>query len=260
MWHHNIVTVWQGRCENFCPLFPEDILTTGNQYGYQPIPPLTRIGFCWCHGSCPAINILIVSEYYFEILTGEIVHGDSGLVAVNSKFGWVESGPMQDRRENLDICGKLCNQEDWSSEVRHWQRKWYRTFSSFRKILGYQITRNQRRICHHNKSVRQQINTGIIEECAHQCPEEHNHFLPHHGVVKQDREMTKLREPSLGTMIYRWMIVYGRVLTWFYISSIQLWSLEIIPMESSPISRRPFIKFKSHTMIDPCSRSCGLTI
>lgn len=70
-------------------------------------------------GSCPAINILIVSEYYFEILTGEIVRGDSGLVAVNSKFGWVESGPMQDRRENLDICGKLCNQEDWSSEVRH---------------------------------------------------------------------------------------------------------------------------------------------
>lgn len=54
-------------------------------------------------GSQPTIDILIGSDYYFEILTSEIVRGDSGPVAVNSKFGWVVSGPTQDRRGNLDM-------------------------------------------------------------------------------------------------------------------------------------------------------------
>lgn len=54
-------------------------------------------------GSQPTIDILIGSDYYFEILTGEKVRGDSGPVAVNSKFGWVVSGPTQERRDDLDM-------------------------------------------------------------------------------------------------------------------------------------------------------------
>lgn len=38
-------------------------------------------------GSQPNIDILIGSHFYFEILTDEVVHGDSGPVAVDSKFG-----------------------------------------------------------------------------------------------------------------------------------------------------------------------------
>ena len=43
-----------------------------------------------------SIDILIGSEYYFDILTGEIVRGESGPVAINSEFGWVVSGPTND--------------------------------------------------------------------------------------------------------------------------------------------------------------------
>lgn len=43
-----------------------------------------------------SIDILIGPDYYFDILTGEIVRGESGPVAINSEFGWVVSGPTND--------------------------------------------------------------------------------------------------------------------------------------------------------------------
>ena len=43
-----------------------------------------------------SIDILIGSDCYFHILTGEIVQGESGPVAINSEFGWVVSGPTND--------------------------------------------------------------------------------------------------------------------------------------------------------------------
>ena len=41
-----------------------------------------------------AINILIGSDYYWQVVTGEIVNGDSGPVAMSSIFGWLLSGPV----------------------------------------------------------------------------------------------------------------------------------------------------------------------
>ncbi len=43
-------------------------------------------------GSAKNIDILIGSDYYFDIVTGEIQQGDDGPVAVNSEFGWIVSG------------------------------------------------------------------------------------------------------------------------------------------------------------------------
>ena len=54
-------------------------------------------------GSQPNIDILIGSDFYFEILTGEVLRGDSGPVAVNSNFGWVVSGPTLERGEMSDM-------------------------------------------------------------------------------------------------------------------------------------------------------------
>ena len=39
------------------------------------------------------IDILIDSNFYWSIVTGEVVRGEGGLVAVNSKLGWLLSGP-----------------------------------------------------------------------------------------------------------------------------------------------------------------------
>ena len=43
-----------------------------------------------------SIDILIGSDYYFDILAGEIVRGESGPVAINSEFAWVVRGPTND--------------------------------------------------------------------------------------------------------------------------------------------------------------------
>ena len=42
------------------------------------------------------IDILIGSDHYWEVVTGEIVRDASGPVAISSKFGWILSGPVRD--------------------------------------------------------------------------------------------------------------------------------------------------------------------
>ena len=39
------------------------------------------------------IDILIGSDYYWQLVTGSICRGTSGPVAVHTKLGWVLSGP-----------------------------------------------------------------------------------------------------------------------------------------------------------------------
>ena len=39
------------------------------------------------------IDILIGSDHYWEIVTGETIRGNSGPMAINSKFGWLLSAP-----------------------------------------------------------------------------------------------------------------------------------------------------------------------
>lgn len=40
-----------------------------------------------------SIDILIGSDYYWDLVTNEIIQGEYGPTAVNSKFGWLISGP-----------------------------------------------------------------------------------------------------------------------------------------------------------------------
>ena len=40
------------------------------------------------------IDILIGSEYYWKLVTGEVIRGDGGPTAVHTKLGWVLSGPL----------------------------------------------------------------------------------------------------------------------------------------------------------------------
>ena len=38
------------------------------------------------------IDVLIGSDYYWDIITGEVARGEDKLGAVSSKFGWLVSG------------------------------------------------------------------------------------------------------------------------------------------------------------------------
>ena len=77
--------------------------------------------------NCGAIDVLIGSDYYWEIVSGETVCGDCGPMAVSSKFGWLLSGSLRDSvtsdtvTSNLIISGDCpfasCNLE------RFWEAK-----------------------------------------------------------------------------------------------------------------------------------------
>ena len=38
------------------------------------------------------IDVLIGSDYYYDVVSGDVVRGDSGPVAISSMFGWILSG------------------------------------------------------------------------------------------------------------------------------------------------------------------------
>ena len=46
-------------------------------------------------GCSDSIDILIRSDYYWHVVIGDIICGDSGPVALNSHFGWLVSGPTK---------------------------------------------------------------------------------------------------------------------------------------------------------------------
>ena len=48
------------------------------------------------------VDILIGSDYYWDLVTGGVCQGDGGPTAIHSKLGWVLSGPAQSTA--LDQC------------------------------------------------------------------------------------------------------------------------------------------------------------
>ena len=55
------------------------------------------------------IEVLIGSDYYWDIITNESIRADSGPTAVSSKFGWILSGPASDLSSRGDnVSSHLC--------------------------------------------------------------------------------------------------------------------------------------------------------
>jgi hypothetical protein len=53
------------------------------------------------------LDILIGSDYYWQLVTGHVIHGDDGPTAMHTKLGWVLSGPVKgtppDSHSNVNI-------------------------------------------------------------------------------------------------------------------------------------------------------------
>ena len=52
--------------------------------------------------STQQIDILIGSDYYYDFISGEVVRGETGPVAVGSKLGWLLSGPVVCRHDSIE--------------------------------------------------------------------------------------------------------------------------------------------------------------
>ena len=75
---------------------------------------LEGLDFADDFNSTESIDVLIGSDYYWDFVTGDFIKGEHGPTAVDSKFGWLLSGPTYDLcssnvvASNLIISGE-CN-------------------------------------------------------------------------------------------------------------------------------------------------------
>ena len=196
-----------------------------------------------------SIDILIGSDYYWRVIIGDIIRGDSGPVALNSHFGWVVSGPTKSLSVNYTVSTLIIDESDnvstktysdhqlvqdlnkfWDTEaigiidhkqqsldwfppeiVFDWEGRRYqvtlpwksdtRPLSNCYSVcvgrlnqLYKRLTKSELLLKEYDEVFRRQLDDGIIER----VPQNEEglsgcHFLPHHGVIREDKETTKLR-------------------------------------------------------------------
>ncbi len=197
------------------------------------------------------IDILIGSDYYWDLVTGEVIRGDYGPVALGSKLGWILSGQAEGSKANRQqTTTNLIIEEDnyetihgteneeivqqlkrfWDVESIgihdftetekqqflpdiHFDKKqqryevslpWkdtdaaessmYNTCQSRLYQLKSRLNNDPALFEEYNKIIQEQEKMGIIEEVpVSELRQEDSNFLPHHGVVRRQRQTTKLR-------------------------------------------------------------------
>ncbi len=198
-----------------------------------------------------SIDILIGSDHYWAIVTGEVVRGDDGRgpTAVNSKLGWLLSGPIDGTvglaatHTNLIISSQTeCLGESSNDGLTGTLKKFWETdaigihelqdesevkpfmtdvnFDGKRYVVGLPWTENRPKshydLCFHrlkalqrrlkdepqllteyDNIIKEQLENEIIERVDQPegtvCEETNVHYMPHHGVVRKDKDTTKLR-------------------------------------------------------------------
>ena len=204
------------------------------------------------------IDLLIGSDYYWDFVEGDAIRGQSGPTAIDSKFGWLLSGPISSTTRssskvvsNLVVSGfhtiphDIVNEDDemlntlkqfWETETigikestigvsstithnelarpkvshdgQHYEvgLPWKENCMPPSDNYGLSVSRlrslhnNLRRkpalLKEYDGIIHKQCKSGIIERVPDEVPTEEIkeiHYLPHHAVVRKDRETSKVR-------------------------------------------------------------------
>lgn len=187
------------------------------------------------------IDALIGSDHYWQLVTGEIIQGDSGPTAIHTHLGWVLSGPVSCGAESnnsylshlmliqssdpprLDnLLKKFCELEslginsDESSVYDEFKNSvqlkdnryevslpWHSNRTQLASNLSLATKRLQgllKRLNQHtdvkkeyNTIMQEQLRQGIIEKVQPGQTVGTIHYLPHHAVIRKDKQTTKLR-------------------------------------------------------------------
>ena len=211
------------------------------------------------------VDILIGSDAYWSLVTGKIIRGRNGPIAIQTKVGWVLSGltKPQETAVNLpltpthvlkiDACALEPSLDDrlkqfWDLESLGISKDETSVYDKFvqqirfdgqryevslpwkehhpslpdhldlchKRLTGLikRLKQNPQLLEEYNAIIQDQLNQGIVEvltqperEVSHQV-----HYLPHHGVIRQDKTTSKLRivydasarstGPSLNECLY----------------------------------------------------------
>ena len=190
-----------------------------------------------------SIDILIWSDYYWDIVTGNVLRGD-GPIAVHSKFGWLLSGPThcdpnhvisnlalqvpcstftkgtKDEfldhlqcfwdTESLGITDQSSGDNEFQNIIRFDEVEgryivalpWtslevsstnYTECLACLNLLRARLLKDKFLLQEYSATFVQQLQSGIIELVPKtQKKLQASFYLPHHGVVRQDKETIKL--------------------------------------------------------------------
>ena len=198
------------------------------------------------------VDILIGSDQYWQLVTGEVRRGDSGPMAIYTRLGWVLSGPVEGstresdplvnlvssthvlrcaseptQPENNDLIGELKRFWDLESlaissseqsvysqfinTITFWHGRYkvrlpwkdthpilpdnYETSLKHLKNLLNRLKEEPNVLLEYDAVIKEQIENGIVERVCEPEPREVGrvHYLPHHAVIRRDKETTKLR-------------------------------------------------------------------
>jgi len=211
------------------------------------------------------IDILVGTDHYWEIITGETIRSQIGPTAVNSKLGWILSGPTSKSPNHSAVNNvhtmkvNLHNQTDCLDEIvkRFWDLETlgiketetdvideivqkitlneegryevslpfketspiipdnFKTSKQRLMSLLRNLKKNPEKLQSYDKIMKEQFAQGIIEPANEPAAPGQVHYLPHHGVVRDDKNTTKLRivydassssspkTPSLNDCLYK---------------------------------------------------------
>lgn len=232
--------------------FPTICSALSSRVNISHYPHLHGLHLADCSNPQDSIDVLIGSDHYWDFVTTEIVRGEFGPTAINSKFGWLLSGPTecvtssettvtnliisgtsdslfdqaQDpligtlkkfwETESIGIKGEseiISSSDSFNENVRFngqryevqlpWKEN-YPTVPSDYELCVNRLRSLQRKLLkepelmkEYNQIIEEQVNNGIVEgiptEETMEKMGENVHYLPHHAVVRRDRETTKLR-------------------------------------------------------------------
>ena len=215
------------------------------------------------------VDVLIGSDYYWELTTGEIRRGNTGPVAIGTKLGWVLSGPGPSMPTQLSatnlitthiltVGARPLNDYDLNETLRSfWELEslgiriveaeksihdkfkeeisfkdgrykvslpWKEMHDplpdnyalSLRRLEGLirRLKQSPDILQEYDATIQKQISEGIVEVVPDSETKEEGevHYLPHHAVIRHDKETTKLRVvydasarsggPSLNDCLY----------------------------------------------------------
>ena len=195
-----------------------------------------------------SVDLLIRADHYWSFFTGGIIRGDpSGPVALETKLGWILSGPasvpaftesctvnlsathvlkiesanishVQDDLQkfwDLETLGirdtETSVHDKFSNEIRFTGERYQvkLPFKDNHPMLSDNYTNASRRLAtvikklktqpeilkQYDQVIKEQLESGVVEEVQQdQIIEPGNvHYLPHRGVVRLDRDTTKVR-------------------------------------------------------------------
>ena len=188
---------------------------------------------------CDRIDVLIGSDFYRDFMSGDTIIGDKGPIPINSKLGWLLSGPIGTTAfinlvaENTDDPLDLQTDDQLTSALRQfWETEslginpdnpdqdnthflrniecvqgqyqvslpWKRDTADVHDHcrLKTHLLRKPQVLKEYDHVIKEQLSKGIMEP-VNQPPDVYKvsnsltHYLPHHAVVRQDRETTKIR-------------------------------------------------------------------